>query len=368
MGVTSKNRKTTGFLGSETIRSNRSRATFRPKRCNEYSFLSEPIREIAYFDINSRLIFAGGVDWERNLPYLEASARKWCELHDVPYEIEQGKTPYETVSRIYAYLTKVTDEYRFDLDYDSEDKLLKFMEYRYCDFPEYTVFYLPAKYINRYEGQMREVMKRFVSFVYYEGLFNSVDDSFDFSMMMEMDCRDLIEDGDTATADMIESYKHGEARALFNEIEGVKKEDRSEESINALIESLPERDKFLNERLIENMRRGMKLIKEDDLRNHSYFDGYCSDSKYDTRFEDGDYILPDRMFVMCYGMDNEEEDPLASGAVRSFSEEANNMEVLYFRDGHHLTPFDKEIFEPSTYPQEWADWFSEFLDLFVVYE
>lgn len=368
MGVTSKIRKTTGLLGAKAISGNRSRAPFRTKRCNQYSFLNEPITEIAYFSLNPRSLFDGGIDWERNLPYLEASARKWCELHEVPYEVEQGRTPFEIVSRIYAYLTKVTDEYRFDLDYDSKDKLLKFIEYRYCDFPENTVFYLPVKYLNRFEGQMREMMKNFLSFLYYESLFNDVTDSFDFSMILEMDQDYLMENEDFETAKMVESYNKGEARALFDEIENVGKKFRSEEYILSQIANLPERDRIINENLIENIKRGMKLIQEDDLRNHSYFDGYCSDDRFDTRFCDGDYILPERMFVMCYGMDNEEEDPIATSAVRSFSEEANNMEVLYFRGGRHLSPDDNEIFEPSTYPQEWADWFNDFLDLYVVYE
>lgn len=368
MGVTSNIRKTTGLLGAKTVSGNRSRAPFRAKRCNQYSFLNEPIKEIAYFSVSPRLLFDGGIDWERNLPYLEASARKWCELHDVPYEVEQGNDPFVRVSRIYEYLTKVTDEYRFDIDYDSKDNMLKFIEYRYCDFPECTVFFLPVKYLNRFEGQMREMMKSFLSFLFYETLFNDVNGSFDFSMLLEMDKEYLMENEDIETAKMIDSYTKGEARALFDEIENVGKEIRSEDAILSQIANLPERDKFMHESLIENIKRGMKLIKEDDLRNHAYFDGYCSDERFDTRFSDGDYILPDRMFVMCYGMDNEEEDPIAAAAVRSFSEEANNMEVLYFRDGRHLSPDDNEIFEPSTYPQEWADWFGEFIDLFVVYE
>lgn len=340
---------------------NRARKAFRPTKHNQYAFLNEPIKEIAYSDIASDLEF-GDIDWERNLSYIEASARRWCELHNHPYAVEKGNSPLTSIGKIHAYLSTLTDEYRFDVDYIPKEKAFKIIEYRYCDFPGDTLFFFPAKCLNYYEGTMREIMLRFISFMYYNTLFLLPCDSYDFSMFMDLAYYED-DDADPDFVEMVKSYKSGEADKIFNEIANVPKKARTASAIKELIAEV-EKD-VIDKRLLTCIKKGLDLIVEDDLRNHSYFDGFSSDERFDIRFEDGDKITPDRMFVICYGFSN--DDCITENAIRSFSEEANNLEIQYFRDGHHLSPDDKEKFEPSTYPLEWSKWFSDLMDL-VSYE
>lgn len=359
MATPSKNRSNTSGLRTKTHSSrNRSRAAFRPQKYNQYAFLTEPIKEIAYPKSSIDSIFGGSIDWESNLPYIIASAKRWCELHGKPYKVENDDgNPVVTVGRIYRYLSALTDEYRFDIDYVEKEERLKIIEYRYCDFPEYTIFYLPAKYINSFEGEMREIMLRFVSFVFYNTLYCFPEDSYDFSMLYDIPFE---EEEDTDIIKMIKSYKDGEANDLFEEIIGVPKENRTKEAILELIER--EEANLYDTRLLSCLKKGLDLMTQGNLTDFAYFDGYCSDERFDTRFESSDKIMPERLFIITYGMCDDKDDQLASYACHSLSEDSNNLEVNYFRDGRHLSPDDKDIFEPSTYPSEWADWFGEFID------
>lgn len=360
MATTSINRKNTSLVRSGKSRANnRTREAFRSTDRNPYAFLNEPIKEIACSDIASEYFFDDAISWESNLHYLEASARKWCELHGKPYEVSQSSNPLTQMMNIFDALTKLTDEYRFDLDFDPTDKMLKLIEYRYCDFPDYTVFYLPVKSINEFESKdMRDLLVCFYSFIYHETLFLMPEESFDFCMLLEVPYEDGEGEYYEEMVQSVESYKKRAARELFSEIMSVPPAKRSSSAIKSMISGLSEADRRHNEDLINIIEKGLELTLKDDLRNHSYFEGYCSDERFDARW-DGDFIMPERMFVFCY----ENDDELASSAMHAFSEEANNMEILYFRDGRHLSPDDKEIFEASTYPREWADWFGNLMDI-----
>ncbi|MDE5757443.1 MAG: hypothetical protein K2H85_02405, partial [Allobaculum sp.] len=350
MATTSINRENTSPVRTNRKRSNiRTRKAFCAQKCNPYAFLNEPIKEIACSEVASEMLFNGEISWESNLLYLEASVRKWCELHSVSYEVEHSDNPHTMIYNLYAFLRKKTDDYRFDIDFIPKDGMLKIMEYRYCDFPDHTIFYLPARYINDFESaKMRELMLRFFAFIIRNTLFLLPEDSFDFAMQFDVPYDEIEDEEGNSIAKMVNSYHHGEAKALFDEIYNVPFPDCYPSAIRELISSLSDDDKMLYVRLIENIEKGLQIMIKDDLRNYSYFEGYSSDPRFDTRFTADEVIFPERLFVICY--DNPDDDPVASNACYSVSEEANNYELQYFRDAHHLSPEDTEVFEPSTYP------------------
>lgn len=366
MATSPINRKNTSPVRTRRQRSNnRTRKAFCTQKCNPYAFLNEPIKEIACSEVASEILFNGEISWESNLLYIEASVRKWCELHGVPYEVEQSDNPHTMIHNIYAFLRKKTDDYRFDIDFDPKDGMLKIIEYRYCQFPDHTLFYLPARYINKFESaKMRELMLRFFAFIYRYTLFIVPEDSFDFSMLYDVPYDEIEDEDGSLMAKMVNSYHHGEAKALFDEILNVPSTDWQPSAIRDLISSLSDDEKMLNVRLVEYIEKGLQVMTEDDLRNYSYFDGYCSDNRFDARFTADEVISPERLFVICY--DNMDDDPVASSACYSLSEEANNYDLQYFRDARHLSPDDTEVFEPSTYPSEWSDWFGDFIDLLMI--
>ena len=372
MGNISKHRKDSSAMYCERHRTvGRERKAFRAKGYDPFAFLNEPVREIAYSRIIPDGMFLGNIDWSRNLPYLEASAKRWCELHNLPFDVNDSLIhPLDRVADIYRLLTRHTDEYRFDVDYDPKDGMLKFIEYRYCDFPEGNVFYLETRHINSYSGEMRELVLSFVSFVYFNSPFLLPEYSVDFSVILdsslyEDEYFEEMEDEGRTLVSQIHSYTKGEAKALFREIVNVPESSRIPEHIRGLISRLSEKEKTGNRLLIESIEKGLRLLTEDELVKYRFFDGYCTDKDFDCRFEDKDFVEPERLFVLTYGdyeddEGNEDRDYVADHALHYFSEEAQNVEVLYFRDARHLSPDDNETFEPSTYPLEWAKWFSEF--------
>ena len=141
MGNISKHRKDSSAMYCERHRTvGRERKAFRAKGYDPFAFLNEPVREIAYSRIIPDGMFLGNIDWSRNLPYLEASAKRLCELHNLPFDVNDSLIhPLDRVADIYRLLTRHTDEYRFDVDYDPKDGMLKFIEYRYWDFLEESV-------------------------------------------------------------------------------------------------------------------------------------------------------------------------------------------------------------------------------------
>lgn len=366
MATSSINREITSCrVKGKCVSNRRKREAFRAQKCNPYAFLNETIQEIACSEVAPTYIFGGSISWESNLQYLEASARKWCELHGKQFSVDHSDNPITMMTNIYNVLCGLTDDYRFDYDIDKKDKMIKLIEYRACDFPSSTVFYLPVKYINDFKGaKMRELMLRFYSFIYYNSLFIPPEECFDFIMLYDIPYEEGEDERDKGMKEMIESYKNGKAKALFDEVIRVPSANRTPSSILSLINSLSDTDKRIHDRLIKHIKEGLSLLKEDDLNNHAYFEGYCSDERFDTR-QNGDCVAIERLFVLCYDV-NEEEDPLSSNAMYCLSEEANNLDIQYFRDSHYLSPDDTEIFEPSTYPREWADWFGELINILVI--
>lgn len=350
----------------------RPRQAFRTDKPNHYAFLSETIDEIACSKFFAESLGLGGIDWDRNLPYLEASAKRWCELHEVEYSVKDvNETPLEKVQRIYQFLISQTHDEHFDVDYIPEERMIKFIEYHDCDFPSYRVFYFPVKYINEYEGKMREALVAFASWIYKSTLFLMPEDCYDFEMILES--YDYYDAGPDEEDDeendyrkeSVAIYRKGDGFELFNEIKS------SHTDVIKVLDSMSDEEKKQNARLIELIRQGMALMNDDDLRGHTYFPGYCSDSRFVSTFDNtsGEFVLPERLFVFCYGdaegrADKDgkwDEDEIASAALQCLSEEANNGELLTFRDGKHITPYDDEIFVASEYPMKWAQWFNDFL-------
>lgn len=349
----------------------RQRRAFRADKPNRYAFLREKIEEIAHVKFIRDSLGLDNIDWERNLPYLEASVRRWCELHEEEYSVKDtNETPLERVNRLYSFLISKTHEERFDVDYIPEEGMVKFIEYAYCDFPDYSAFYFPVRYLDSYEGKMRQTLVAFASWIYRNTLYIMPEDCFDFAVVIEWSLGEECSEEDdewNRRCKQAEQYRTGDAARLFSEI------IKAEPDVTGLIDSMSEEERKGNARLIDLILRGMELMKEDDLRNYTYFPGYCSDSRFCNTFEgaSGEIVIPERLFVFCYGdassgdpYEDEEDDEIASGALNCLSEEANNGGILQFRDGRHLTPYDEDIFVASETPMKWIGWFEEFLNTY----
>lgn len=372
MEITSGYRTIDSQLRGYQLSQGRQRKAFRTDKPNRYAFLNEKIEEIACSNFNSKSLGLGNIDWGRNLPYLEASARKWCELHGEVYNVEPKiEKPFETVNRIFQFLISKTHEERFDIDYVPNERMIKFLEYQECDFPDHQVFYFPLRFMNNYPKGIREILMAFASWIYHKTIFILPSDCFDFEMIFESyEYESEYEDDEEIEArkKAVDMYRRGKAAELFWELEALRIVDHF--IIYNLIDRLnfSERQKY--RQLIDLIDQGLKIMINDDLRNHTYFPGYSTDNRFSNTFERSEIVFPDRLFVFTYG-DGEsegeeegEEDEVVSAAIHCLSEEVNNSEIFMFRDAKHISPDDTEPFVASEFPMEWAKWFNEFLTIY----
>lgn len=373
METTSGNRPVACGQQWKRLSKGRQRKAFRTDKPNRYAFLSEKIEDVAFPKISTVSLGLGNIDWECNLPYLEASARRWCELHGEEYTVKKvHETPLETVGRIYRMLADLTHDEKFEIDYIPEEKMIKFLEYSYCDFPEYTVFYLPLVYFDRFPAEMREIMMSFASWMLHNTIYLLPYDCYDFEMILECFDYESAEDDDEEVArrkQMTDFYRRGKAAELFRELSDRGVTEAS--VIHGMIERLDPHTAKIYSDLIGSVKQGLKIMSEDNLRNHTYYCGFCSDERFIQTPEDfygGEWVYPDRLFVFTYGEANEDEpyyDEIAGCALHSIGEEVQNGGQVILCDGRHLTPDDTEPFVASEKPLEWSKWYNDFVKILI---
>ncbi len=329
-------------------------------KANPQPFLTEKIDSIRAMDLIAGIISDMDVapDERANAVNLISATARWLGLHDFPIPDLSGKDLYETLSKCYqAIQPHLPASHGLNIDFNHRSNEFVLIEHAPCDFPSYTVFFFPLASLNKYKGAIRKVLADFVSLLYLNGPYEWPDESYDFSLTLEIhEYDDHSPDEDIAK--FIEIYRRGEFMELRKEIMAIQPEGLPERILSG-IDRLPQSDKDTFAALLESIRQGINILSEGDIMSFRYFPDDCTIPSMTNDDEDSILTL-DRLFVMCYSIDGS-VDPIFDYALSSISEESNIIACEDAMDYHILSKDDQSIFIASDYPERWTKWYDQFL-------
>ena len=291
-----------------------------------------------------------------NLDYLYRSAANYARLLGVKLKFnckKYARHPKLGMAELYrAFDAIVSENVNFELDGDR----LVFCLYRFNDWPEYEVLWLPLDFTANLSKGVRRITLEFIRrFAKHHGMW-SITGSYHFEMSEDwLSCEeDDVEDRkDTDDAErrqtlrLLESYKNGRISRLFKRMYG-----------RAFCRNLEEALEFC--RPASEAERALLGIFNDGLALIGKGKPCIMDYEYDWAKEDEPDITPaglESQILLAYSLD----DAVAEEVMQAFSADV--------REGYNLTPVTRLLITPETdkvfteddFPERFAKWFYRFV-------
>lgn len=356
-----------------------------PQETRQRSFLTTRFDDIPIFDVapammnclgledGEHLILGGyEIDLPKNLSTLRKSVEAYCKVHGGkvpaknPHPIKELQALYQAVSKC------CPEQNEIEINYFEETNELAFIELVYSPYPDYSVTFLPVKFVDTLPPSHRQFFLEFLSLMRVTMQIPFPEEHFDFAYATGYFDDEYLEEvmkEDQEYADMVTSYRDGDAKLLFDEIYNTPWQQLDsngpelEQRLKSLADNAPSHEL---ERLVEIASEGISLFFNENIRKYRFNKGYCSIPEFDDQECQDETCSYDRVVGFCYGDEN--EDPVTMRALDGLSNDAGNFcqEELY--EPKLISPeYDKPA-ESSNLPQKWFEWFINFNERRLKYE
>lgn len=315
-----------------------------------------------------------GIDLGLNLDWLHKCTEKWAIIHGLEYTPKSGRNWEDNVRKMFTFIMSNIGGGRIlNIDYVRKTGRIEFFESEECDFPSYSLFFMPIACLDYLEGPLRELMVLLFNRLISRQGFNVPEDHWDFGYGLGLlDNYDMTDEEleETYSEDYISFYKEyrkgGHIYQLFEEITSYNEDHKdSKEYVQSLIQNAINENGHDRCKLIDCIEKGLALIDENSLDRFDYYPGESLEYELSNDSSE-DRMLMQRLMCLCYG--NEENDPIVDNAIQVLNSDASNYCEFLLYDVHRLTPEDTEAWTPSDFPYRFNEWYKEMYNLIESYE
>jgi hypothetical protein len=214
---------------------------------------------------------------------------------------------------------------------------------------------MPLKFITKLSGQIREIAMSFMCFFIRKNGFNRFKNDYEFDFFFEWAAESLHgSDYDEieirTNYELLKSYEAGEISDFLDEIYDHKPLD----VVKALKKYTPVNP--METKLIKCFRKGLPFISGENCIMDYYYDP--NRESIDDDYDDTPPLTIDRIIRCVYDLDD------------FVTFELQNMTNQYMQETYSLEPTsflvlqpDSELFIPSDYPEKFAKWFLEMINM-----
>lgn len=291
---------------------------------------------------------------EENYGYLSECAVHYAELLGKSIELPTGTVQDKVCLLYHRFAGILPDKQNFNIEIINGR--LKWVIYQIHNWDERTFFWMPVNFITMLTGQIKEIAMSFMHlFIRENGLVRfkqgyEYDYFFEFltEIIAEPTCYE--ESDRDSLRELYESYVNGEISVFLDEIYDHKPID----IIKALKDYNPVNP--LETNLIDHFKNGLQFISGDNCIMKYDYDAFCTClSDYE---EDIPPISLDRIIRYVY----DTNDFVCNQLEASVNEHARETYAQVPVSFLILSP-DSELFMPDDYPERFAEWFLEMVEI-----
>lgn len=287
-----------------------------------------------------------------NLDYLYRSALRYTDLMNVrlPFHIRKGVHPRINIAALYKALDEVLPE---NINIEKREERLHFCLYRFHEWPDYTLFWIPIDFIEKISVPLRRIVREFIRrFIRHHGLDN-VTETWYYEMALE-ELGDWESREPDASPQEIRKYKRLAASYTSGKISKALKRMEGKPFCSGLEEKLREcRTEIKKEqKLLALIREGMELITPESL--------YLMRYDYDWAYEESPDFPPidlSRQVMLVYSINDALAENMGDYLNSDYRETYTITPVTY----KYLTPETDKLFQMDNYPEKLSEWMQRFI-------
>lgn len=288
---------------------------------------------------------------EENVEYLYCSAQRYAGLAGIEFPFRKTKdSPRINISNLYKVLDNILPE---NINLEVVDGRLHFCLYRFHDWPDRTLFWIPLDFTEKLSGQLKRITLEFIRlFIRHHGIQNITETSY-YEMAHDYleDYGGYNEEGTTKEvkeyAALAQSYEKGKAhRAL----ERMKKRKFCADLAGEIQKCHPEKR---NERALLNLiTEGRAFITPDSPCIMHYY--------YDWAYEESPDFQPaglDLQIMLTYSINDALTDEMES----YFNSDCQESYAITPVTALYLTPETDRLFAMDNFPERFSKWLDRFI-------
>ena len=287
-----------------------------------------------------------------NFDFLYRSALRYAGLMGIklPFRPRKGGSPRMNIAGLYRAMDEALPE---QVNLEEKAGRLYFCLYRFHEWPDYTLFWIPIDFIEKISVPVRCIVREFIRrFIRHHGL-NMVKETWYYELALE-ELRDWKNrDPDASPQEvrrnslLAESYDNGKISKALKRREGkpfcVRLEDKIRE---CRTETKRERD------LLGLVSEGLELITPDSPCLIRYY--------YDWAYEKEPDFPPvglDTQIMLAYS----NNDMLAENMESYFNSDCRETYTITPVTYMYLTPETDRLFRMDDYPERLSKWMQRFM-------
>ena len=312
------------------------------------------------------------IDLPKNLITLRKSVEAYCKVHGGKVPAKK-MNPIKELQALYQAVSKCCPgRNEIEINYFEETNELAFVELAYAPYPDYCVTFVPVSFVDTLPPLYREFYLEFLSLMRITMQIPFPEDHFDFAYATGYFDDEYLEEEikeDPEYADMVTSYREGNAKLLFDEIYRA-----PWQMLDGLSPEVEKRLKMLADEaptpelrgLIDIAADGIELFFNESINKYRFNQGYCSIPEFDNQDCQDETCGFDRIVGFCFG--DEDADPVTMRALDGLSNDAGNFCQEELFEPKLISPEYDKPFESANLPKKWFDWFIKFNERRMRYE
>lgn len=290
---------------------------------------------------------------KENFDYLYKSALRYTQLMNVelPFCKKKGGCPRINIINLYKVMDNLLPEH---INLEIKGKRLHFCLYRFHDWPDMTLFWIPLDFTKRLSRPLKRITLEFIQrFVRHHGLQDITETGY-YEMAIQY-LEDYENYDDEATlqlirrnANLARSYEKGKIHRILERMKGKNFCNDLEGSMQKYYA-----EKENEQKLLELIREGLALIAPDNPHLMQYY--------YDWAYEESPDFRPiglETQVMLGYS----ENDALCEEMESYFNSDCRESYAITPVTTHYLTPETSKLFSMDDYPEKMGDWLNRFLE------
>lgn len=307
----------------------------------------------------------------KNLVDLRKSAEAFCKVHSGKVDPPITANPFEFLHSLYKSMLGCCPEHHsINIDYDTETNRLVFVEYASCDYPQYTLAFIPLCRLKGLPYQIRKFLIEIFSLIKVTMQVASPMEHWDFAYALGEFDAEFVEEEINENEDyrvMVEVYRNGYIKEVIDEI------DRTPWSILTTSDVADRIEVLLTlapnptiRKIVEVAAKGIPLMINEDITTYQNSLMRCNLKEFDDSDYEDQIMSVQRMIAFCY--DHEDADPVTAQAVNFIDNDGYSIMQEELYESKIITPDYSSPFHTTDFPKKWFAWFEEFSKALNEYE
>lgn len=288
-----------------------------------------------------------------NFDYLYRSALRYTGIMNLklPFRARKGSNPRINIIALYKAMDEILPEH---VNLEKKAGRLHFCLYRFHDWQDDTLFWIPVDFIERISVPLRQAVREFIrQFVRHHGL-GTITESWYYELAQEELYDWENRDSDASSQEirrnkrLAASYESGKIAKVLKRMGGKPFCTGWEEKIREY-----RSDNKAEQKLLELIKEGMKLITPESPRLVQYH--------YDWAYEENPDFLPielNRQIMLAYSIN----DALTKSMEHYFNSDYQETYAITPTTSMYLTPETDGPFRMDDYPERLLSWMNRFIE------